>query len=287
MTATEMPWLVYRFVVFVAFAPAVGSMLFALIHRLTGGKWGVPLDPFLLAGSRMAPWLWLLVLPLVFVPGDASAAWPAYESRGMFLLRGICYALVLFALARRLNGPKTRAPATGPAGLIVLVFTLHFLAEDWLGALEPHWQSTAFPLVWMTGLAVAGLASAVLWALRVSPSAATRAASHGLDWGNLLLTAMLFWCYVAFAQFLIIWAGNLPREISWFVRRTEGGWAVVPPVLALIHFFLPFAVLLSRDAKRSPRLLGGVAATLLLGQIIYTAWLILPAFSAHARVHPA
>lgn len=270
----------WRFGVFVGLAPAIGSMLFALIHRLTGGKWGGPLDPFLLAGSRLAPWLWLFALPLIFVD-DAHAAWPGYESRAMLLLRGLLYALVFFLIARRLNGPQSRAPATGPAGLIVLVFTLHLLAEDWLGALEPHWHSTAFPLVWVTGLAVAGLACAVLTTLVVVPSARPRTSVHGLDWGNLLLAAMLFWCYVAFAQFLIIWAGNLPREISWFERRMHGSWALVPPGLALIHFLLPFAILLSREAKRSPRLLGSVAAILLLGQIVYTAWLILPAFSLH------
>jgi hypothetical protein len=277
MSTTELPWLVYRCAVFVALAPPVGSMLFALILRLTGGKWGEPLDPFLVAASRLAPWIWLVALPLIFVGHATHAAWPDYESRGMFLLRGVVYAIVLFEIARRLRGPKTRAPATGPAGLIVLVFTLHFLAEDWLGALEPHWHSTAFPLVWMTGLAVAGLATAVLRALAPAPSRRVRVAQHGLDWGNLLLAAMLFWSYVAFAQFLIIWAGNLPREISWYLRRTEGAWAIVPAALALIHFALPFAVLLSREAKRSPRLLGGVAAVLLLGQLIYTAWLILPA----------
>jgi hypothetical protein len=271
-------WPAWRFGVFVGLAPAIGSMIFALIHRLTGGKWGGPLEPSLLAGCRLAPWLWLLTLPLIFV-GDAHATWPHYESRGMLLLRGLLYALVLFLIARRLTGPKTRAPSTGPAGFIVLVFMLHFLAEDWLGALELHWHSTAFPLVWMTGVAVAGLAYAVLTAIVVLPSSRPQTAAHGLDWGNLLLAAMLFWCYVAFAQFLIIWAGNLPREISWFVRRTQGAWALVPPALALIHFFLPFAVLLSRDAKRSPGLLASVAAILLLGQIVYTAWLILPAFS--------
>lgn len=277
MNTAELPWLAYRFAVFVALAPAVGAMLFALIHRLTGGKWGGPLDPFLLAGSRLAPWVWLGALPLIFLGNPASAAWPDYESRGMFLLRGILYAIVLFAIAARLNEPKSRAPATGAAGLIVLVFTLHFLAEDWLGALEPHWHSTAFPLVWMTGLAVAGLAGAVLRAIASGRDRPQRVAQHGLDWGNLLLAAMLFWSYVAFAQFLIIWAGNLPREISWYLRRTEGAWAIVPPALALIHFLLPFAVLLSRKAKRSPRLLGGVAVVLLFGQIIYTAWLIFPA----------
>ncbi len=276
MTATNSLSLAWRFGVFVGLAPTIGAMLFALIHRLTGGKWAGPLEPFLLGASRWAPRLWLLALPLIFVDGDPRAAWPSYDSRALLLLRGLFYALVLFAIARRLNGPKSRAPSTGPAGLIALVFTLHFLAEDWLGGLEPHWHSTAFPLVWMTGLAVAGLAGAVLRVLRTNPAPAP----HGLDWGNLLLAAMLFWCYVAFAQFLIIWAGNLPRETSWFEHRTSGAWAIVPPTLAVVHFLLPFAILLSRAAKRSPRLLGGAAALLLLGQILYTAWLIFPAGGA-------
>jgi hypothetical protein len=163
----------------------------------------------------------------------------------------------------------------------VLIFTLHLLSEDWLSSLDPNWHSTAFPLVWMTGMAVSGFACALIFALASNASARAELPEPrtlGIDLGNLLLAAMLFWCYVTFAQFLIIWAGNLPAEISWFQLRMRGGWAIVPPLLALIHFLLPMAVLLSRAFKLSKAMLTAVAVTLVIGQIIYAAWLILPAF---------
>ncbi len=265
----------YRLAVFACLAPALGSLLFSLIHQLTGGQWGLALRPFLAAGSLLAPWVWLAAAPLLFFSQHDAPAWPAYESPGMLALRAAAYALVLFAVARPLSrlGAKP-AGWVGPAGLLGLVFTLHLLAEDWLAALDPHWHSTAFPLVWMVGAAVAGLACAILAALGFD---ATR--RPALDWGNLLLAAMLFWSYVAFAQFLVIWSGNLPREIEWFLRRTRDGWVIVPPLLGLLHFALPFAVLLSRAGKRSRRPLLAVAATLLLAQLLHVAWIILPAFS--------
>jgi hypothetical protein len=274
-----------RLALFACLAPALGSLLFALIHELTGGEWGDALRPFLAAGVRLAPRIWLLALPLIAFSGDwSSPAWPAYDSRGMLLARSVIYALIFFGLAGALLKPG-RNPAVwvGPAGLILVVFALHLLAEDWLASLEPHWHSTAFPLVWMTGLAVAGLALAILAALAcgISPRQKRESSdSLGVDWGNLLLAAVVFWCYVAFAQFLIIWAGNLPREIVWFEHRTRGAWALVPPVLAVIHFLLPLAVLLSRSFKRSPGMLAAVAATLLVAQGMYAAWMILPAFAS-------
>jgi len=95
-----------------------------------------------------------------------------------------------------------------------------------------------------------------------------------------LLTATLLWTYVTFAQFLIVWGGNLPRETSWFRHRTEGPWIVVPVLLALLNFAVPLGILLFRTRKRSPRSLAITAALLLLGQLIYIAWMIIPAFPA-------
>jgi hypothetical protein len=269
---------------FACLAPALGSLLFALIHRLTGGEWGESLQPFLVAGARLAPWIWLGALPLALWSGDrATPAWPAYDSRPMLLGRAAFFAVILFGAARALPG-RGRIPAawTAPAAFILLVFTLHLLAEDWLAALEPHWHSTAFPLIWITGAAVAGLAFAVLAAFVVDwPPRRKRSSAEpmGIDWGNLLLAATLFWCYVAFAQFLIIWAGNLPRETVWFQHRTRGAWALVPWLLAVLHFGVPFAALLSRSFKQSAGLLATVAAMLLAAQILYAAWMILPAYS--------
>jgi hypothetical protein len=164
--------------------------------------------------------------------------------------------------------------------MLVLVFTLTVLADDWIEGLEPGWHSTGFALVWMTGQAVAGLALALLGGLihgaqPVATGSAGRAL--GLDWGNLLLATLFAWCYVAFAQFLIIWAGNLPAEISWFNHRSAGPWFLIPPLLTLFGFMMPFLLLLSRRYKTKAGGLAAVALMLLAGQVAFTAWLILPA----------
>ncbi|MEO6876751.1 MAG: hypothetical protein ABI222_18215, partial [Opitutaceae bacterium] len=174
---------------------------------------------------------------------------------------------------------KSQRAWVGPVGLLVLVFTLTLLGDDWIAALEPGWHSTGFALVWMTGQSVAGLSLALLGGLAHGAKAAEygkKEQPRGIDWGNLLLAALLSWCYVAFAQFLIIWAGNLPAEISWFTRRTEGAWSGVPLLLAVFTFLLPFGLLLSRRFKEQTSGLAVVAGLLLLGQEVYTAWLILP-----------
>src|SRR2546425_37942 len=75
--------------------------------------------------------------------------------------------------------------------------------------------------------------------------------THLRDLGSLLLTFVLFWAYMSFSQFLLIWVGNLPEEIPWYLRRTRGGWEWVAMVIILLHFFLPFLFLLLRDVKEN------------------------------------
>ena len=287
--------LAYRFVVFVCLAPAVGCLIFTLIHRLTGGEWAGGLRPFLLAGISLLPWIWLCALPILFLPSALSrpalrvaSSAHGYESLPMLAVRALIYAAIFFGLcwaesqdAGHDSSPtQNRRPWVGPVGLVVLVFTLTLLADDWIASLEPGWHSTGFALVWMTGQAVAGLSLALLGGLAngAQPGVTGTAGSPlGIDWGNLLLAALLSWCYVAFAQFLIIWAGNLPAEISWFAHRADGPWFWVPPFLAVFSFVLPFGLLLSRRFKARVGALAAVAGVLLCSQMIYTAWLILPA----------
>jgi hypothetical protein len=292
----------YRFVVFAALAPAVGCLIFTLIHRLTGGEWADGLRPYLLAGVSLLPWIWVLALPLLFLPSGlnllAKGGAPfgqGYAGLPMVALRSLVYAAIFFWLrwavspaggAAQPASPVQR-PWVGPAGLLVLVFTLTLLGDDWIASLEPDWHSTGFALVWMTGQAVAGLSLALLggWANGAQAGSLGKAGQpRGIDWGNLMLAALLAWCYVAFAQFLIIWAGNQPAEISWFTHRAQGLWSGVPLFLAVFTFLLPFALLLSRRFKARTGGLAAVAGTLLLGQGIYTAWLILP---AAGRISPA
>ena len=89
--------------------------------------------------------------------------------------------------------------------------------------------------------------------------AGTPDARHFHDLGKLMLAFVMLWAYLAFSQFLIIWSGNLPEEIPWYIERIRGGWGVVALLLVIGHFALPFALLLSRDLKRHSGLLAKVA----------------------------
>ncbi len=284
----------YRFVVFAMLALPVGCLIFTLIHRMTGGQWAIGLRPFLLAGVSLLPWIWLFALPIPFLPLLFGRRPPlqhsvahGYESLPMVVVRMWIYGAVFFAFRRAVARDagrdslpaQNRRPWVGPAGMIVLVFTLTLMADDWIASLDPGWHSTGFAFVWITGQAVAGLSLAILGGLAEGEHPTPEGSARqllGIDWGNLLLASLLSWCYVSFAQFLIIWAGNLPAETMWFTRRMDGPWFLALPLLTVFGFLVPFSLLLSRRCKASAGGLALVAGMLLLSQVLYTAWLILP-----------
>jgi hypothetical protein len=104
---------------------------------------------------------------------------------------------------------------------------------------------------------------------------------HFHDLGKLLLAFVMLWAYLSFSQFLIIWSGNLPEEIPWFIRRLRGPWGYVSLLLLLGHFALPFALLLSRDLKRNPGLLAKVAIFVIFMRFVDIVWLVAPVPEAH------
>src|SRR5262249_29607091 len=97
------------------------------------------------------------------------------------------------------------------------------------------------------------------------------------DVGNLMLAFTMLWAYMSFSQFLIIWSGNLTEEIPWYLHRSVGLWWWCALALILFHFFLPFFLLLSREAKRQSQNLWKIAALVLLMHAVNDAWLVLPA----------
>jgi cell division protein FtsW (lipid II flippase) len=102
----------------------------------------------------------------------------------------------------------------------------------------------------------------------------------------MLLAFVILWAYVAFSQFLIIWSGDLPDEISWYVHRVRGGWQWIAACLIVGHFALPFLLLLSRDIKQRVRYLALLAAALLVMRFIDMVWNVDPAFdTAGFRFH--
>ena len=105
---------------------------------------------------------------------------------------------------------------------------------------------------------------------------------HFHDLGKLLLALVMLWAYFAFSQFLIIWSGNLPEEIRWYLPRMHGGWGAIALAVIVLHFAFPFLFLLSRSLKRNAGKLVIVAVLILVMRLVDLFWMIAPNFYARA-----
>jgi hypothetical protein len=133
----------------------------------------------------------------------------------------------------------------------------------------------------MMGQALSALAFVTLilaLLINTTPLADLASEQHLLDLGNMILAFVMLWAYMAFSQFLIIWAGNLKDEIGWYIHRLRGGWQWIGLALAAGHFALPFLALLSRDVKRRVRYLAYLSGWLLIIRFIDMVWNVNPAF---------
>jgi hypothetical protein len=126
--------------------------------------------------------------------------------------------------------------------------------------------------------ALAFLILAITWLSRRPPLDRIILPEHFHDAGNLMLAFVMLWAYFSFSQYLIIWAGNLPAEISWYQHRLQTGWRVIGMALVLFHFVAPFLILLSRQAKRASTTLARIAILVLAARVVDLFWLIAPDF---------
>ena len=178
------------------------------------------------------------------------------------------------------NSQRFKAVA-GP-GLILYAFTVSFAAIDWVMSIDPSWISTIFGLIILIGQLLSAMCFAVVVErilFNYRPMSQMLKPEFVHDHGKWMLTFIMVWAYFSFSQWLIIWAGNLPSEITFYLKRLSGGWAWMGLILVLFHFAIPFAILLSRPFKRNIRKLVWVAVWLLLMRYVGLFWIIEPNFS--------
>ena len=158
-------------------------------------------------------------------------------------------------------GPnRRRAPDRQDArrqrpGLVVFTFVTTFAFIDWIMSLEPHWFSTMYGAMFLVGQVLESFAFVIALVIVLSQRGRRLTQyvtkQHLHDLGNLMFAFMVLWAYLSFSQFLIIWAGNLPDEIPWYLRRLRGGWGWVALSLVIFHFAVPFVLLLMRGSQAS------------------------------------
>ncbi len=295
---------------------AVGSLAILMLQHLSGGAWGLVIRRILEASTRTIPLLFIMFIPVAlgihslyeWSHADVVRADPILQHKSpylnipFFLVRAGFYFAAWFALAYFLNKWSLEQDHTGDPrvsrrlqnvsapGLLLFGLTVSFAAIDWGMSLEPHWFSTIYGLLVMAAWGLTAMAftiTALVMLSKREPMSHVYAPSHFHDLGKLLLAFVMIYAYFAFSQFLIIWSANLPEEISWYLRRLRGGWQLIGLAVVVLHFALPFALLLSRDLKRNARRLVIVALLVLVARGIDWVYLIAPAsYHGEGGDHP-
>jgi hypothetical protein len=292
---------------------ALGSMAILMIRHLTGGGWGMVIRRILGAAMRTVPLLALLFIPVILgvhklyiwaQPLDQIAdkhlrdhledITKTYLTTNGFILRAIFYFaiwnLLSYLLSHwskqtdRAGAPDNtqRFKAVAGPGLILYGFTISFAAIDWVMSLDPSWISTIFGLVILIGEVLSAMCFAVVVErilFNYKPMSEMLTPDFVHDHGKWMLAFTMVWAYFNYSQWLIIWAGNLPSEITYYMRRLNGGWGYVGLFIVIFHFAIPFATLLSRPFKRNIRKLVWLATWLLLMRYLDLFWIIEPNFS--------
>jgi len=214
--------------------------------------------------------------------------------------RAIIYFAIWLAIAFFLNrwsveqdappiqnlSPRFRKIAA--PGLILYAFTISFAVIDWVMSLDPHWISTIYGFIFIAGECLSAMCFMVVVETilsRYEPTASLLKAKEVHDHGKLMLTFVMLWAYFSFSQLLIIWAGNLPSEITFFTRRLNEGWQRIGLALVLFHFAVPFLFLLSRGFKRNPHKLVWLACWLIFMRFVDLFWYIEPNFHKYFYFH--
>jgi hypothetical protein len=295
----------YGYVYWVGFG--IGCLGIVMIYHLTGGGWGVAIRRLLEAGAGTLPLMAVLFVPLLFGLHDVYE-WThtdvmqadevlrlkmPYLNAPWFVARAAVYfaawtALVFFLTRWSGEQDRTGDPRLvvqmrklSGGGIVLLAFTVTFAVFDWVMSLDPHWFSTIFGMLFLAGQGLGAMAFVIAVAYLLAKRAEfARAFAPTIlnDLGNLLLAFVMVWAYLSFSQLLIIWAGNLPEEIPWYLNRIAGGWNLVAIALAVFYFAVPFFVLLSRNNKRQHWRLATIAVAIILARLLDLFFLIMPEF---------
>ncbi len=286
---------------------AVGAIFLLALEYIAGAVWSVPMRRVTEFVAGLTPIVPLAAIPALFhlhdlfhwthaeaVASDALlTAKEPYLNLPFFTGRFVAFSalwILFYWLFTRhsLKQDTTRDQKyttynvrLAAAFLPVFGVTLTFNAIDWGMSLEPHWFSTIYGVYFFSGTVLAAVATVTYIVVRLHEAGMLPniKRDHLYSLGAMLFAFVNFWAYIAFSQFLLIWYANLPEETFWFLHRWQNGWEYVSILLIILHFAVPYFVLLPQEAKMNPRRLKFMAIWILVAHIVDLYWLVMPTYS--------
>jgi len=196
------------------------------------------------------------------------------------------------ALIRDSQGPETTPywikrfeNISGP-GILVYSITITAAAIYWIMSMDVTWFSTVYGLLYLVEQGFMVLAFGIIVAIGLSKAEPFRTLlrqTEQHDLGKLTFAFVMLNIYLTFGQWIIIWSGNLPNEINWYLDRIRGHWGVIITLDFIFHWLIPFTMLLSRDLKRNKKRLTRVCQFMIFAVAFNLFWLIEPSYKDAAR----
>ena len=171
-------------------------------------------------------------------------------------------------------------------GIVVYSLTMTAAVIYWVMSMDVTWYSSVYGLLFLVGQGYQVLALAIITAIALSKAEPFKTILRGTeqyDLGKFTFAFVMLNMYLAFGQFLIIWSGNLPEEIPWYMDRINGHWGVICTLDFLFHWLVPFSLLLSKDLKRNKQRLTRVCQWMIFAKFFDLFWLVEPNFKDASR----
>jgi hypothetical protein len=259
---------------------SLGALFLAMIHHLTDAGWSVATRRFCEhIASLLFPWLAILFIPILLLVGKIypwmvlnqnhvidralSAKGPLFTCVGFTAASAVFFG-IWWLLTGRINYWSLRQDVTGDAlctrkmrfhsgwGILAFAATVTVAPILWMQSLQYQWSSTIYGLYmfatcgWIA-LATAYVITAILQRQRILSDALHDSQFYFL--GVLFFAFTLLEAYFEFAQYFVIWNGNVPDETFWYLIRENGSWWCLSMLLIFGHFFTPFILLLPANIK--------------------------------------
>lgn len=293
---------------FYAICFALGCLGLLCVQHLSGGGWGIAIRRMLEAGAKTIPFFAILFIPII-LGSHHIYEWThhdvvqnnhilhqkePYLNMPFWLIRTAFYFIfwitVTYGLSRMsLRQDKTGDPSisdrmtlwSGPA-LLFNILICTFASVDWFMSTEPEWYSTIYGMLFIAQQAVSVISFMIVIGVllsAVAPMDKVIVPKHLHDLGKFLLAFTMLWAYFSFSQYIIVWAGNLPEETTWYLKRIRGFGEYMAYFIVVAHFLLPFIILLSRDLKRRASAIAKIAGFMIVMRLIDAVWFIAPGFT--------
>ncbi len=293
-------------------ALTIGSLGILMLQYMTGGWWGYMIRRPLLAAVTNFPLVLLAAIPVwlgakhiyVWMDHDLMHHDPILAQKVLYLNHegfiGRCvlffalWMLWAFMLRKRdAEFDQTGSPHSAlslrkwsSSGLLLVALTSTFASVDWMMSLDPYWFSTMFGISFLVGCGLLAFSFSILVLTGMADQSPIKDVAQPIyfrDLGNLTFAFVMLWAYTAFSQFLLIWYGNIKEEIPWYLIRSHGTWGFVSVMMIVLHFFLPFLLLLMRGIKDRPKLLGKVVLFIIIMRAIDYYWIIAPTWTTEGH----